>query len=190
MKIIELSCETNYGFEVESKVLVEDYEVDNYWALLGKTINFGELAGKHSEVEGCLTFGGIKVIDISNEEAKVIEKYVGRHISGKDFFNHFDILDEHYEIIDMVFALLTSEMKSELYPYVLKKYPWRDEYGTLNDAHYLSFLVDILPYKHIVLWEQSVEEDDDGCFLNEDEKNEIREQLNLAIERLRQSDKE
>lgn len=190
MKIMELSCKTNYGFEVKSKILVEDYEVDNYYALVGKQINFGELAGKHSEVEGCLELDGIKVIDISDEEAKVIEKYVGRHISGENFFSYFDILDEHYEIIEMIFALVTEEMKEELAPYVLKKYPRRKAYENLNDDNYESFLVSILPYKYITLWERSIEEDDDGCFLDESDKIEIREQLNLAIERLKQSDNE
>lgn len=55
---------------------------DEVSSMIGEHVYFGEVLGKHSEVQGKIEKGDITKLDISNEAVLEVEKHLGRNWSG------------------------------------------------------------------------------------------------------------
>lgn len=150
MYIITATCETNYGVTIQSKFLGTADDLKNLKALVGREIGFGEYSGKHSEVFGTLEEADIVALPISENDANVILKHIGAHISGENFFSFIDIEEEHGDILEKVYDLCTPEMVKVLDAHIAAN---KSYVQTIKTYHRMDALGELIPYHLLVEWD-------------------------------------
>lgn len=176
MKIINADCYTNYGTVISSKIIGTDDDVKDFEALVGKTIGFGEYEGKHSDVEGQIRLEDIRTTAIPEEDARVLLNHIGKRISGEDYFNYYDVGEEHYGVLAAIVGALSDDLKDKVATWVQANNRYVRE---VSDYNRVDALGKLLPFHLILEWEKELEEDDEG---NETLSEET---LAIIIERLR-----
>ena len=76
---------------VRGLFVATDSEVSD---IMGKSVYFGEVLGKHSEIHGTIDTGEITKVDLDSETVDKVSKVLGTNWSG---FNPFDYLEENSE---------------------------------------------------------------------------------------------
>lgn len=180
MKIIEVACETNYGYSVDSKVLVTDEGVKDYEALVGRPISFGEHSGKHSEVDGVIEPDGIKITPISDTDAQVLIKHLGYHLSGEDLFYYYDIEEEHGDVLESIAEALPETLKEKLFLHAKETRDWIKNPSIFYE---INSLAKILPFHKILEWEDEMAANEDDTLSSDKEAiNEAIQTLNRYFE--------
>lgn len=65
--------------DVEGVFIADEQEVKD---IIGETISFGEILGKHSDIVGIMEQGDITELDVSENTIKELRKVIGMTISG------------------------------------------------------------------------------------------------------------
>lgn len=73
--------------EVEGIFIADETELEN---AIGKSVYFGEILGKHSEVYGVLEKEDIEEMKVSKNTLEELEKILGNSISGYNPLNYVE----------------------------------------------------------------------------------------------------
>lgn len=164
MKLLTVTCDTNYGPTVVSKVLVNDEELKDYQALVGRTIDFGELEGKHTEVYGMIVESGLKVVEMPEEEAIILEKHLGKRISGEDLFAYCHPEEEFEELFDRLLESLDAMVLMEFKQKAADFYERKDPLNEVPIYFVKLLTVSKVPFYKLAEWDKEYQEN-----LGEDE---------------------
>ena len=91
-KLFSYDISWGRGYGVEGLFIATQKEVD---AIIGKTIYFGEICGKHSDIDYAFESGDIKPLWVSQTTIEDLEREVGETISGHNPLEYFE--DQAYD---------------------------------------------------------------------------------------------
>lgn len=82
--------EMDYGRmgSLDGLFIAEDNDIKD---IIGKEIYFGEVLGKHSQVNGEMSEDMFKAIDIPEHVVDILEEKIGSTISGYNPFDYWEI---------------------------------------------------------------------------------------------------
>ncbi len=78
-KLYQFYWDCGRAGSVEGLFIAEEDFVNKH---IGNSVYFGEILGKHSEVEGTMDEDDLKIIDIPNNVVELLEEKLGKTISG------------------------------------------------------------------------------------------------------------
>jgi hypothetical protein len=79
-----------YG-DLEGLFIADESEVNK---IIGKSIYFGDVLGKYSDVHGYLREKDFKIIDINEQTIRMFKKLVGTNICGHNPLDYIEDMDE------------------------------------------------------------------------------------------------
>jgi len=80
--------------DLEGLFIAEEQDVKD---IIGKSVYFGEVLGKHSEVEDEMTEDMFEAIDVPESVIAVLEEKLGTNISGYNPLEYYEEEDEDEE---------------------------------------------------------------------------------------------
>lgn len=86
LKLFKFEVDWGRGFDVESVFISTKRKVNN---LLDKTIYFGEICGKHSEIEHTIEKGDINELKVADTTITDLTKIFGETISGNNPIQYY-----------------------------------------------------------------------------------------------------
>lgn len=176
--VIKIDIPTNARDDIQSHFIGTKEDVNSVKALADTTIYFGEIAGKHSEVEGQYTEQDISIKEISDKEYEIIKNAVGTCFSDYhilDFVHPDEMFEEIFEFAQNYFYKHKGYEKTSLLNLV-RKHSWNylqsKNLDYFDDAYSFGTLI-----REIVTISEFVELDEE--FKDED----IEELLEGALEK-------
>lgn len=187
LKLVDITVRTNYGTKIESRFLATERDIQNHKTLIGRTLDFGEYEGKHSEVEGEFREEDMTVADISPTAAQVILDNVGKRIAGENLFDFFNVYENFYEPLYVIKKnlekVLSTQAFEELEDTISKQPNAQKKDGKYDTFRYMDQLEKQLPLAGLEKWSEQLEDDYEeiASDLPEDLQKELTEWLDEAL---------
>lgn len=187
MKLVNINVSTNYRTTIQSRFLATETDIENHRMLIGEELNFGEYEGKHSEVEGSFNEEDMTIQPLSEDAVQAILDNVGKHISGVNLFDYYEVYEHYFETFFVIRENLEAVLSEKAYKELEERIS-RQPYAQKRDGKYSEYLFinqleACLPIKELKFWSDRLgdEYEDVAKDLPEDIKNELTELVDRAL---------
>lgn len=187
MKLVNINVSTNYRTTIQSRFLATETDIENHRMLIGEELHFGEYEGKHSEVEGSFDEEDMTIQSLSEDAVQAILNNVGKHVSGVDLFDYYEVYEHYFEPFFVIRENLEDVLSEKAYsaleerisrnPYVKKKD------GKYSEYQFINQLETLLPIKELKVWSDRLGEEyeDIAKDLPDNMKTELTELVDKAL---------